>query len=52
MDPVQSYDPMKAKNCIYTNRDSSEIEQERVGEYQEWIMITVDDCWDSSCELM
>ncbi len=44
---------MKAKqNCIYTNNDGSEIEQERIEVYQEWLTIRVDDHWEGSCELM
>ena len=39
MVPDQSYDSMKAKNSIYTDRDCSEIEQEWVEEYQEWLII-------------
>ena len=51
--PIESYPSMKAKqNCIYTNNDGSEIEQECIEEYQEWLTIRVNDCWESNCELM
>ncbi len=38
-----SYDPIRAKRCSYTDRCSSEIEQEWIEEYQEWLAIMVDD---------
>ena len=51
--PIESHPSMKAKrNLIYANNDGSEIEQECIEEYQEWLTIRVNDCWESNCELM
>ena len=42
---------MKAKpNRIYKNKDGYEIEEEWIEKYQDWLMIRVDDLWESNCE--
>jgi len=49
--PVQSDPIMKAKpNRIYTRKDGSEIEEEWIEKYQDWLRIRVDDRWESNCE--
>ena len=39
-------------NRIYTNKDGSEIAQEWIEEYQDWLTIKVDDRLESNCELI
>ena len=49
--PVQTDPIMKAKpNRIYTRKDGSEIEEEWIEKYQDWLRIRVDDRWESNCE--
>ena len=52
MVPIQLYDPMKETYHIYTDSYGSEIEQELIEEYQDWLTIRVHDCWENNCELM
>ena len=43
-------DKKSKTNCTFINKDGSEIEQEWIEDFKDWLTIRVDKRWESNCE--